>query len=65
MFSKYDPQELRIYLKPILDAVEADRGNDWVFLWGESRNSTAILRAKFQEAQRVSSRAPKTRPRND
>ncbi len=35
MFQKHSPQELRIYLKPILDAVEADTGDDWVLLWGE------------------------------
>ncbi len=37
MFSKYAPLELRIYLKPILEAVEADRSDDWVFLWGGAK----------------------------
>ena len=52
MFSKYNPQELRIYLKPILEAVEADSSDDWVFLWGELKKFDSYLESKEREEQR-------------
>ncbi|MDA2916664.1 hypothetical protein MYX64_07495 [Nitrospinae bacterium AH_259_B05_G02_I21] len=52
MFSKYNPQELRIYLKPILDAVKADTGDDWMFLWGELQKFDRHLEIREREEQR-------------
>ena len=52
MFEKYSPQELRIYLKPILEAVGADTGDDWVFLWGELQKFDLHLEVKEREEQR-------------
>ena len=52
MSSKYAPQELRIYLKPILEAVEADKGDDWAFLWGELKKFDRHLEIKEREEQR-------------
>lgn len=49
MFEKYNPSELRIYLKPILEALEADRSDDWAFLWGELQKFDRYLEIKERE----------------
>ncbi|MCB7128413.1 MAG: hypothetical protein J3T61_02600 [Candidatus Brocadiales bacterium] len=52
MFEKYNPSELRIYLKPVLEAVEADRTDEWTFLWGELQKFDHHLEIKEREEQR-------------
>lgn len=46
MFSKHTPKALRIYLKPILEALEVDKSDEWVFLWGEILKFDRFLESK-------------------
>lgn len=46
MFEKNNPSELRIYLKPILVALEADKGDEWVRLWGLLQRFDSFLESE-------------------